>query len=363
MGDIGTHAEITKFMIAQAGRVVPATEIPVADYAFVELGNFLTDVSQFRDPPAFHRAREQARGTAGFGGKIFGSDGWVREVFGRKEGPLHGALPEMMRLFMEGATHVVFDDDALPKVGGLVEQVTQSGPSVLLAHGIAPAAVTAALASNFTQYFPHEHLDSLPLPSGELTRHRQRGEFQVGSRGLMGYLEWYLQYLSEGLAGLEADWLQARARPGGITAAERQRMLLQLGHLLHAVEDYFFHSNLPELYAWAAARAARPATGPGPQPERSALIEAALAQTRVPATSVPMRRVLDRRLRYPAYEADDALSTRTSDDATGLVYTGGFGQTDVWHTLGGALEALEEQIGEAAAGRSTRGRPTWSCSG
>jgi len=53
---------------------------------------------------------------------------------------------------------------------------------------------------------------------------------------------------------------------------------------------------------------------------------------------------LNRRLRYPVYEAPDKLSTTESEDATALIYTGGFGQTDVWHTLGGALEALEDQL-------------------
>lgn len=58
MGDIGTHAEISNFVIDQVRRAVPDTDIPRADYSFLELGNFLTDVSQFRDPPAYHRARE-----------------------------------------------------------------------------------------------------------------------------------------------------------------------------------------------------------------------------------------------------------------------------------------------------------------
>jgi hypothetical protein len=43
------------------------------------------------------------------------------------------------------------------------------GPSILLGHGIPPADVTTALESNFTQYYPHEHLDALPLQGGALT--------------------------------------------------------------------------------------------------------------------------------------------------------------------------------------------------
>jgi len=344
VGDIGTHAEISKFVIAQVRGVVSDGEIPAADYSFLELGNFLTDVSQFRDPPAYHRAREQARSTAGFGGMILGSDSWVRDVFGRKAGPLHGALPEMMRLFMVGATHLIFDNDALAAIGAVVGKAGVDGPSILLSHGIPPADVTTALKSNFTQYFPHEHLDALPLQAGALGRHRQLPSYRIRARGLLEYLEWYLDYLSEELTRLEFEWLRAHTAPQGITAANRQRMLLQLGHVLHAVEDYFFHSNLPELYVWEAARTAALTHAPNQPLDRGNLIGATLARTRLASTSVPLRRVLNRRLRYPVYDGKDQLSTTTSDDATDIVYTGGFGQTDVWHTLGGALEALEDQI-------------------
>ena len=353
MGDIGTHAEISNFVIDQVRRTVSDTDIPRADYSFLELGNFLTDVSQFRDPPAYHRARERARGKAGgFAGKIFlGSDPWVRDVFGQQAGPVHGAMPEMMRLLMAGVTHLVFDQDALPAIGAVVDTAGVHGPSILLSHGIAPDEVSAALHTNFTQYFPHEHLDSLPLPDGELRDHRRRAEFQLGRNSLLAYLDSYIDYLSEELTKLEQGWLQAHNKPGGITAADRRGMLLRLGHLLHAIEDYFFHSNLPELYAWPAAQ---PAPAPAQRPDRAQLARAALAQTRLDPTSVPLRRILSRRLRYPVYEENDKLSTTQSQDATDFVYTGGFGQTDVWHTLGGALEALEEQIARLPAAYDPR---------
>src|SRR4029077_522298 len=102
-------------------------------------------------------AREQAWTTAGLGAVFFGSGSWSRDVFGRKEGPLHGALPEMLRLFMVGATHLIFDDDALAAIGAVVGNAPVDGPSILLSHGIPAADVTTALASNFTQYYPHEH--------------------------------------------------------------------------------------------------------------------------------------------------------------------------------------------------------------
>src|SRR6476646_11343041 len=208
MGDIDTHAAISKFLIAQARRVVPDAVIPEADYSFLELGNFLTDVSQFRDPASFHRAREEARSEAGFLARFVGSGDWVGEVFGEKTGPVHGALPQMLARFMAGATHMIFDDDALPRVGAVLNAITQRGPSVLLAHGIPADQVEAALTSHYTQYFPHEHLDWYPLPPGQLATHRQRPEFAIGPRAVVTYLETYLRYLTEELSALESAWLQ-----------------------------------------------------------------------------------------------------------------------------------------------------------
>jgi hypothetical protein len=343
MGDIGTHADISRFVIDQVRKIVPDATIPAADYAFLELGNFLTDVSQFRDPPAYHRAREQARSQAGFAGMMLGSGDWVSEVFGQKAGPLHGALPEMLRLLMSATTHLVFDSDALPQAGALVAQLTSQGPSILLAHGIPSADVDGVLRKHYTQYFPHEHLDATPLPPGQVAGLQDRPEFDVGPRNLLAYLERDLLYLSEQLASLEASWRTAQAR-GGIDAQERQYNLAKLGHILHAVEDYFFHSNLPEAHVWAAARTATLQAAPNQEPSRAVLLPAALSRTAQGRASVPLPRLLNRRLRYPVYEASGKLSTTGSVDATDLIYTGGFGQTDVWHTLGGALEALEDQL-------------------
>jgi hypothetical protein len=149
--------------------------------------------------------------------------------------------------------------------------------------------------------------------------------------------------LSEQLASLEASWRTAQVR-SGIDAQERQYNLAKLGHILHAVEDYFFHSNLPEAHVWAAARTATLQTAPNQEPSRAVLLPAALSRTAQGLASVPLLRLLNRRLRYPVYEASGKLSTTGSVDATDLICTGGFGQTDVWHTLGGALEALEDQL-------------------
>jgi hypothetical protein len=344
MGDIGTHAEISRFVIDQARKALPDGAIPATDYAFLELGNFLTDVSQFRDPPAYHRARELARSEAGFGGMVLGSDEWVTDIFGKKSPDPHGALPKMLQLLMSATTHMVFDDDALPTfLGSAIGKVTQSGPSILLEHGIAAQDVDQVLQTSYTQYFPHEHLDSIPLPPGQVASLRARPEFAVGPRNLLDYLERDLLYLSEQLSSLEARWRAAEAN-GGIRPADRQSNLVKLGHILHAVEDYFFHSNLPEAHVWAAAYAGELQNAPNREPSRADLLSSSLRRTRLGPMSPRLFRLLNRRLRFPVYTAPDKLSTTESEDAAALIFTGGFGQTDVWHTLGGALEALEDQL-------------------
>ncbi len=345
MGDISTHAEITEFTVAEAKRFISTTDIPDPDYTFLELGNFLTDVSQFRDPPAFHRARDRARAQAQaqsmFAG-MAGADAWVRDVFGRRGGPVNGGLADLMAGLMQAFTQLLFDDDGLPVLGSALGLVgTGRRPALIPAHGIPPAEVTRAINAHFTQYFPHEHLD-FPPTHRPLPTHRTDTIFQRQSRGVIGYLEWYLQYLSEELSKLESEWATAKAR--GITPAERQDFLIRLGHLSHPIEDYFFHANLLDLYQWRDVRAANSTLNPTVPAELNTLIDRSLTGTGLSPTSVPLRRILHRRLRYPVWTSNTALSPTASEDGTDLVFTGGFGDADVSHTLGGALEAIERKV-------------------
>lgn len=344
MGDISTHAEITEFTVAEAKRFIGTTEIPDSDYTFLELGNFLTDVSQFRDPPSFHRARDQARAAAqaesGFAGWA-GADDWVRDVFGRRSGPVNGGLAELLAGLMQAFTHLLFDDDGLPVLGGALGLLgTGRRPALIPVHGIPPTEVTAAITRHFTQYYPHEHLD-FPPTHRPMPRHQDDRIFTRDRRGLIGYLEWYIQYLSEDLSQLELEWATARAR--GITPADRQDFLIRLGHLSHPVEDYFFHANLLDLYQWRDVLSAHPTLNPAVPADRQTLIDNSLDGSGLTPT-VRLRRLLHRRLRYPIWTSNTALSTTGSEAATELVYTGGFGDTDINHTLGGALEAIESKI-------------------
>jgi hypothetical protein len=353
MGDIGSHARITQHVVTQLRRIVPAASIPEADYTYLELGNFLTDVSQFRDPPAFHRAREVARQAAraeSSAAGLAGVDAWANGMFGRvaPEEAKHGWLPEFLRLLMYAFTHEVFDTDGLPRLGAGLGPGFR-GAALVPRHGIEPAAVDSMLADRFTQYWPHEHLDfppvPVPAPVEDESRHREHWRFQREDSGLIGYLEKeHLQYLSEELTKLEEAWV--RARKTSTIEQQRRDFLARLGHLLHGVEDYYFHSNFVELRQSKLLRRTFRDVDPTTPAGRARLVERSLFGTGLDTASVRLRRLFSRRLRYPVFTRDGRLSTTLSEDGSDLLYTGGFGQTDVWHTLGGALEAMEQQIAQ-----------------
>ena len=56
MGDISTHKEINYHVIPQL-KAISAAE----NYTYLEFGNFLTDVSQFRDPLSWIGAKKKFR--------------------------------------------------------------------------------------------------------------------------------------------------------------------------------------------------------------------------------------------------------------------------------------------------------------
>jgi hypothetical protein len=344
VGDVPTHAQITAHVTQQLQKFVPASSIPVDDYAYLEIGNYLTDVCQFRDPPSYHKFREQARQTAKQrAGRLSGFvdiDGWANDIFGTKSGSRHGTLAQFLRRLVFGVTHQIFDTDGLPTQGARLGITPGGAAPAVPAKGLPPSEVNRIFADRFTQYFPHEHLDDLPVARPEQRKDRL---FQAQPSKLIGYLEWYLKYVAEELAKLELDWIRRRA--AGLSDRDRHDLLSRLGHLLHAVEDHFFHSNTTEVHQWQFLTSVRrlrrfdPATPEG----RTALFERGLLLTGLDQNSVPLRRALQRRLRYPVYEGE-VLSRRTSNDGIPMLFTGTFGDTDIHHTLGGALEAIEDQL-------------------
>ena len=76
--------------------------------------------------------------------------------------------------------------------------------------------------------------------------------YQLGSRGLIQFVEVYLKFLSEELSKLELSWKEKPSAPR--TSEEQHDILATFGKLLHAVEDYFFHTNYVEIHLWNAQR-------------------------------------------------------------------------------------------------------------
>ncbi|TDD22918.1 hypothetical protein E1218_18560 [Kribbella turkmenica] len=205
MGDISRHLDI--FLSTRAA--IPAglladAGLTVADLTYVELGNFLTDVSQFRDPVAYTLALPDAQ---------------QRE-----------ALAEFFRELVSGTTHALFGDDGCRRSDGVWAAIDP----------IPAARVTEVYDEFFTQYYPHEHADQPPYV-WEASQRSSDPLYRPSARGVMTVVDdHYVAYLAEGLMEVEDDWRT-------LDLAGRQRLLVRLGKLLHGVEDWFFHSNVAEL--------------------------------------------------------------------------------------------------------------------
>lgn len=402
MGDVKTHFSITHFVTDQCKLADVAGNVPDDDWVYLELGNYLTDVSQFRDPPAHQTGREKARdkvfagardilvpaGAGIFGGLSllgaglgFGLDedvsageavgwttlttvagaglgvglgfavaagiahgDWAEAIWGGP-GRRHGHLAEFFRLVNLGMAHQLFTPEGRQASTRLAAHqagnpIPDGAPVPVVGPTIPPARLVEVFARQFTQYWPHEHLD-FPYVA-DAANHADDPRFVPGSRGIMQYLELHLLSLAQQLSFLEQEWVTAVAAG----TPDRSDHVARLGHLLHAVEDYWFHSNFVELHRWQRAVAADANRPGGPSdPSVSAdlirLLNDALRDAGGPEDD-RHRRLLRRRLRYPVYTAASmaSLSTTTSEDGTTRVFTGGFGETDIWHTLGKALEGM-----------------------
>jgi hypothetical protein len=340
MGDVLTHGGITSHVKEQLKLVFKPGMIPDADYTYIELGNFLTDVKQFRDPVAYHRgrvkARDVARKEAGKLAGVAGIDNWANSMFGLKDpGPRHGLLPEFLALLAYAFTHQVFDPDGLTRL-----TPPPGGVPLVPAHPIDPFDVERVIQNQFDQYWPHDHLDFPPIGDAVLARHRELPLFKRQRSGFIGFLERYIAYLSEEFTKLEFEWATANVSPGSNAESMRRDFLVRLGVLLHAVEDYFFHSNFIELRQWQVLRRKFSDVDPTTADGRATIFGQGLWGTRLAGT-VQLKRILYRRLRYPIIERNGEFSSEASEDSTELLYTGGFYLKDIFHTLGGALEAIE----------------------
>lgn len=139
MGDIKTHAAIAEKIM----RELKASR-PSENYMFFELGNFLTDVSQFRDPAAHISGKStiwrEGRAKHWFLTlKLAEIDDYVDELMGVPG--THGRLAEWWK--------EIWFAVGLEKFRKL---------------GIRAEDYEDIFQSAFTQYWPHEHLDFPPWP-------------------------------------------------------------------------------------------------------------------------------------------------------------------------------------------------------
>lgn len=363
MGDLHRHAEIFRHV----HRTVAPLR-PDEDWICLEFGNYLTDISQFRDPFANMLAKRTVwgQGLGSFGlfalvpviGTLVSEailnwavdlDEWIDRMFGVHEPAekRHGKLAAYFKDVFEGVTHLVFADD--------VKEAAVWHPLLAPALGdierLPSAEVTRLYRALFTQYYPHEHTDFPPyvLYGESRVNHRL---YRKGPHGLSAYLEEYTDYLSESLSKLEVEWKEAsRAAKGD---PRRHDVLARLGKALHGMEDYYFHSNHLELHLWNELRRGRPKGETEEEyrrwfaanvashwlpPERTGAPEPGAAEDR-PSRAHQVRAHL-RRLRYPLYRPVNTLDPEKSEPATGILFTAGFDKKDLFHTLSLALESME----------------------
>jgi len=346
---------------------------PDEEYTFLELGNFLTDVSQFRDPYAHMLGKRTVWQTAKAAhwfteffsyipilGPIVTDltldatdvDVWLDRLMGvhEPEARRYGDLARYFEKIILALTHVIFSDDIPAR-----QAYQTSLPPSLRIEPIPSSEVDRAYAEFFTQYQPHEHFDFPPyvFHGDQRPYHRK---YQRGSRGLINYLEEYLRYLSEELSKLELRWIRAKRRPKD--DPERHDILVTFGKLLHGVEDYFFHSNYVELNLWNRLQETRPSSiqedefrvwfaanalsGYARYQGYEGYGQAGPDPTQRSGSATAWRRRLMRRLRYPMYSSGNNLDTDVSASSLDLIYTGGFESNDLYHTIAGALESFED---------------------
>ena len=237
------------------------------------LGNWLTDVSQAVDPVAY------AAGAAKVDSFINGLKSMVDEI-------------RSLSLYQTGlGLHVINDADvvaAMEKVktqlseavhlllldakNGRNSPLAQAMRSVFLAvgyfkfvHPEGPStmgykAFLEVFKQRYTQYYPHEHLDRPQiLPADPLAaavyadvvagKTRSKNGNVSLSPDMYAYLRDDIEIAARLLAEVDYKWASKVFKPGQSvddTTVDWNMNLAKLGHALHAVEDFFAHSNFIE---------------------------------------------------------------------------------------------------------------------
>jgi hypothetical protein len=360
-------------------------------------GNWLTDLSQVRDPNIARLLSDLARditerlrnsvgsivaGIHSFiesnihesdappeaGGTLDGSQRWVRNV----KAALYRAVDQAAIDWIEAMHRLLMGLSELGPAG--LDELATAGVKFIayakFAHpdpnaqrpGLDFRVFLKLFERNFTQYWPHEHLDRPSCGAGfdpscceswgrYLTTDPERlyasklanAEHAIGSdaSSTYAYLEEDRRVASAALAVIDRDWASRYFTESSDYNTDLQfhQGLADFGHALHAIEDFFAHSNFIE-HAAAAS---------GPQYLKQQLYN----RDRIGGTTSQTRSVLEQsRGDFAATKIFRRLKRFTPDveeveNRTGWAFvpeersvvTGYF---DIWDTLISLLHALEE---------------------
>jgi outer membrane protein OmpA-like peptidoglycan-associated protein len=333
------HSEIALATVEVLRRYAPHE-----NYAYFYLGNWLTDFSQLRSPVDFAAQLTTVRRTV-TGDTTFEALGHALALELMGEPPLRDTFrtSNLGRYVKHFALIVGWD------------AFCRRPPA---AQRIPFDAFLRHFEAGFTQYYAHEHLDRFP---------RERAESSSVGRRVYGYLEEDLEYAAEWLTIIEHDWATLAARVANlerraeelpperraelesrVAAAraereeDRQELLVRFGHAVHAVEDFFAHTNAVDFAMRFAGRT--PPVGPDTvlaPPTREELRRDDNQKRSVPQDA---RRKFERRLRReldrPAEATDDRGLPLPPQPlvAEERVVSGAFDGPDMLFSLAGMFE-------------------------
>lgn len=226
--------------IARAIASILREAFPEEKFGYFYFGNWLTDVSQAIAPVDYAGGAISARRKGltsvwlaripilGFLLKKLVIEGkvhqYIRELLGDPP-PVNSAMADFFRDFI-----YVVGWGKFCSAKAAVDDRIDFNEYDRLFHGSSRESVQ----KRFTQYFPHEHLDRWPM--------NRTGTSKLGRR-LYDFLEEDLRYAAELLTLVDRDWAKLEESQTRRPDPKRHELLVEFGHALHAVEDYFAHSN------------------------------------------------------------------------------------------------------------------------
>lgn len=242
------------------------------------LGNWITDVQQAVDPQPYDSVAASLRsGTEDLvkairSLEVIDSPGWIRQhltgpltSFVQRIGAAAGALEGGQQSKVARMMHKAF------LVNGYFKFVhpEQRGGRARMDY----RAFKHVFDKSYTQYYPHEHLDRYPAFDVHARQQKTRTPdgHGTGSNPLRPHIYDFLiddVQISAGLiADIDRNWAKRTFSPtgegwsGGDANLDWNFGLSRLGHAVHAVEDFFAHSNFVE---HALKAMGRPVTGGHP---------------------------------------------------------------------------------------------------